>query len=336
MGKIYSPEEVASGWIPEIGSHEQAARFIMDELIKPELINDIVLADGYVSTPYAESGMVYGSVAMGAANRRSDLDVLLNYHDNEAGLVLPRIASVLQSAEEQFKVHPEANIYPVGVLGDPRQHTIDALFAEHLIAIQAQDEPRWSYNWPVDSLIVSDYRVDFEDKDRIRAIALRYVSAKATQFARAIVGYRDKPDYRVLQRALELPTALGRKILAATYDYEIGDEVISGDRRRVREMLFERLEMIDWPGVSEHGIEPLARLEACNEDYTELLERAISGDVKIEEYAGWINERVPEAYLLAYRATGMWSEILSLNLDRKKYDEEMKQHPVTTADNEAY
>lgn len=341
MGRVYSPKDVMLERVPEIGAHEQAARFIMTELIEAHdsyVLNNPVTPEEPGPPFGIDSGMIYGSVAMGSANRRSDLDVLINYADNHAESILPHIGSVFRQVEERFGVFIEPNLLPVGALFDSRQHSIDPLFAEHLIAVQQQKEPRWSYNWPVNALMLSEQRLDPEDQERTRAIALRYVRAKSTLFVRAWVGHREGAglNLHALQRALELPTALGRKILAATCDGEISDELISGNRAGVRQMLFERLETIDWPGVTETGMEPMTRLQAHDEEYSELLEGAINGNVSIKDYEAWIRAQVPNAYFLALVTSKVWSDILSKNLDRRKYEEEMKRSASIQAEDETY
>lgn len=326
MGKVFTQWEVADGRIPEPGAHEQAALFIMSDLIRAydeTEVFDLSKPDEIPAFGLA-SGMVYGSVAMGVANRRSDLDVLLNYHPDYSAEIIPRIGEVIKTIRQRFAVPVEPNIYPVNALYDPRKHSVDPLFAEHLIAIQYQEGHPWSYGWPVDGLAYSNNRLDFSDSDRIRSIALAYVNAKRSQFARAIA-HGDQINFPVLQRALELPTALGRKILAATYEEKIGDEIISGDRTQVRELLFKRLEEIEWPEVGEAAIKPLKWLLDRDEEYSSLLEQAINGEITNEEYEAWLRAIVPEAYFAAHQACLAWDNILGDDLDRRPYGKETQQ-----------
>lgn len=323
MGKVYSPEEIKDGHIPEIGAHENAARFLLDELFVHEKATLTTEEEnqfsplGYNNYFSIPAGMVYGSVALGIANRRSDIDLLLHYHDNYATDAFQIMGKLIGFTEAKFHTPIELNALPVSSLASPLEHTIDPLFAQHLYAVELQRDPQWSYGWPARTLHWS--MVGLSDRDGVRSIATRYCGGKARQFTRALTDGNNEPiDYKNFQRALELPSAIGRKVLAATHTEALPDSVISGDRNTSMQMLLEKMNSISGSAY-ERSTDTLKWLIDKDAEYSELLEQAIVSQVRIEAYAKWIQKHYTEACTHAYRLARVWVDILRADLNSRNY-----------------
>lgn len=317
MGKVFSPLEIQSGYIPEPGAHVAAAGHIIDALL---LDNNAPIFNGNG----VHSGMIYGSTAMGSANLRSDVDVLLNFHEDEAHEALPLIRRVFRDTEQTYKVPIESNILPVGATMSLLEHAIDPLFAQHLLEIQYQDEPRWSYGWPVNGLNI-DTTVLTEDA--YRKLAIRYCSTKLRQFARGLVDYDGEPDYKHMQRALELPAAIGRKVLAVVHGPDHVTQAVLQDKTDATKQVADVFDSINRKGWrkedSKQRFLELAKMDAT---YNDVLRGAISGDISLSEYSKYLTSSYEATLLLGITVAQSWVNILNWNLDKRNLELETADH----------
>lgn len=341
MGRVFTPEQVANHEVPEPGAHELAGRTILKSLFEPEglytpnydhsqhsslletektAVPDSWTLNTEIYTRYfgLEAGMVYGSTALGCANIRSDLDILITYHQVASSTTMDIISEVFQAAEEEYRVLVEGNILNVSALFSPLEHSIDPLFARHLIDIQNQEEPRWSYNWPVDGLTSGG--VDLHpDQEQVRALAIRYCSGKTRYLTHKRTEYRGAIDYQALRRALEIPAALGRKVLAATLGVEQVDQDLLQNKNRIIGLLGEVLAKATEAAGYSLG-EPelqMKRLAAADREYTELLNSALNGETSTESYRGWLDRRYIELLHLGHDVSAAWTEIMRTGLDKR-------------------
>lgn len=311
MGRIFTAEAVAHHHIPEPGAHQEAGRFILDQLFEPrdEWTNEEKFAF-IIDGNGVESGLVYGSTALGSAGLRSDVDILLNYHASYANTVFPLIRDLFETAERTYNVPVEANVLPVGALYSPLEHSIDPLFAQHLLTVQYLEEPRWSYNWPVDAIQFTPLG---EDLEQLRAIAIRYASGKSRQFTRALINFRGEADLLVMQRALELPGAIGRKVIAATQEH--GDEDLDlGDKHVLSDVTLERLTQLSQGWFTQATLYH-QYLFNLDKTYNQILQSAIEGDTAVEDYTEWIQENYLHACKMAQEVAYAWSQIIGRRLD---------------------
>ena len=129
MGKVFSPEQVYAGHIPEAGAHLSAARLLVNEILDGEVFRSF--PEEFIESGI-DSGLVHGSVTHGTANMRSDLDVLLiqrPQRDNDDTLL--KVASVFGRIASDLHVPVESNIL---TMEDAlrRNHKIDVIFLEYL------------------------------------------------------------------------------------------------------------------------------------------------------------------------------------------------------------
>lgn len=275
--------------------------------------------------------MVYGSTALGRAGIRSDVDVLLNYRANKPD-ILDEIRCVFTSAETMFHVPVEANVLEVGAMFEPLQHGFDPLFAEHLLEVQDRDDPRWSYNWPVNGLALTQFNMD--DSERLRRIAVGYMGAKERKFTKAVVNYRGEVDYPTMQRALELPSALGRKVLAATYAEDVVmPEVV--DRESMGDAALARLEACvpEWYKSAVHAQRSLLHMDR---EYDALLDLVLTGDVSLVDYKKWIDGNFPTACKRAVEVSRAWCEIITHKMDMPRKDLEIMEEMHYDIEDDVY
>lgn len=306
MGKVYSPEQISSGNIPEAGAHEAAGQYALKELFPltvpaetsplPRLFDP----DG----PGVQSAMVYGSTAYGTAGIRSDLDILVFYDESQAHRALKHISSVFKQTEERFKVSVEANKLPVGAIYDDLEHGLDPLFAEHLLEIHDTFNGQWCRNNPTGGIERIAERAG--NPAGVTALAHRYVSGRRNYFASTDL--EGGVDYAVFQRALELPSAVGRKVVAATMGDE--DEPLDlSNRPAMNDRALEAL-MAHMPKYDEEMVRNHESLYETDQKYSDLLANVIDGKNSIKDYTSWIEEKYLESIGMAYDLSQAWVDIL--------------------------
>lgn len=271
MGKVFTPEEVAFSQIPQIGAHQQAATFIMDTLVGK------TVPDGL------EGALIYGSVPDGMSSLRSDVDFLVAYDPNFT-TCLDDVAGAVQVAQDQYHVPVELTALSTR---DIQQgwHGIDPLFLRHLL--RAQNRGRFCYGQPASLLddSVGTYNISRQQAfDTMRD----YCREKTEKFAKAVANDR-YIDPHLLQRALEAPKNIGRKVLYLTH---ADTSVLAG-----QEIVSEFVDFVDkllYPGMGrlESNFAWLVeRLGRFDEDYTSLLGLTIDDTPEmIGEYTSWLEQ----------------------------------------------
>lgn len=305
MGKVYSPEAVAAGQLPEAGAHQAAGRFILDALCKDE-IDCMTTGESW---PAISGAMIYGSTVVGTADVRSDVDVLFTYYSGHEARSLPYARHIFQEAEKRFNTSVETQAHVVGALFHPLEHTIDPAFAAHLCAVQ--EDPEWSRNWPVDGL---SHNLSM-DKDRLRTAAIRYCSGKRKKFATAQLEYRGSADLDVLQRAFELPNAIGRKVLSLNPEIALADP--SRDKMGTIEKTANLMTRVSdmWHEGSDSAVRDYLRLVEMDMSYSRMLERAAAQKTPVDYYARWIENSYLEALRRAHNVSNFWTYNIEYQLD---------------------
>ena len=313
MGRVFSPEQIQNSEVPEIGAHQEAAREILNKLF------DDVEAENagrrlHLFDPNGsgvKSAMVYGSTAYGTSNRRSDLDVLIFYDPSQSVTALRRIAGVLNEASDRYSVPLEPNILPEGAVNDDREHGMEPLFVQHLIEMSQRANGIWVRHNPANGL---QRIADQADKPEIvSALAHSYVSNRRNYFAKALVEVGDPINYNALQRALELPSAIGRKAVAATMHED--EEPLDLSSRLSMEARAEDalLRFLTDSAADKEIASAHKRLYAMDRQYTKILERTMSGEIELDDYESWVKARAANAMEWALMLSQKWTEILRTN-----------------------
>lgn len=275
MGVVYSSKEIASGAIPQNGAHLEAAQEIFKRISKLDIVKLIV---------------VYGSIYEGKSNVRSDLDILATYdaHSlNEEYETIVALKTIFDDVEGRMHVKNEPNIWPANEPIEVRmQRSYDFLFYQHLD--EAMKNSRWTAGERDKKIeLLANTNLGGET---LKLAVLAYLAYKHKGITIAPPNFDESPDsLKSLQRTLELPKALGRK---------------------VRQISFKE-------SFLEGMAEPLGRLGAIDREYTEYMEE-IALQINelqqrdIDEYGGWLADRYKQAMPLALAALrGFTEEIAS-------------------------
>lgn len=322
MGKVYSPEMVAAGDLPVSGAHQAAGRFILDAISE-----GVYGTHSWNDWPRACSVMIYGSTALGTTTIRSDVDTLLVYNPLHADKTLDNARKVFRTAEDRFKTPVEVQAHPIGALSSNLEHSIDPAFAMHLKYVQANLD--WSRNSPVSKLdlLYSDEELDY----RLLTASLLFSAGKRKQFARAQLDYRGTADLDVLQRALELPNAIGRKILNLSMkNVESETGGISSNKPGTIEATSKIMHNINDGRLSDSDsdTEYYDILAEMDEWYDEILKHAIARKISVEQYDSWIQNAYLDAIKKAHRVSNFWAEVVMLRLDELEPQLGQAQHQV--------
>lgn len=279
MGKVFGADEIMLGEIPEPGAHTAAAKEVFELLFKGRAFEP-----GSSEWTYSgiQSGMIHGSSTHGTANIRSDLDVLMIVRSGQ-DLTLDVVDRVFSSVKQRYHVPIEANILNVVDISE-RAHSIDPLFLRYLY--EAQSNPDFSRNWPADHIGSYFFEQDRRPSALLRVVQ-RYTSAKTASFAKGLA-IGSELDHHKIQRALELPKNMGRKVLSML-DPEFSawrtpsDEIQSGLEDFI---IARRRDERDTSG--QLAIDSLRKLTAQDEEYSELLQQTLNGEVDLDTYEKWL------------------------------------------------
>lgn len=273
MGVVYSALDIECETFPTEGDHERAAESVL------AVVSEL---------PGVDTTMVYGSVAEGRSNLRSDLDVLVTYtaEGTEEALLRRMIAKELDEVETHTDVRVEANIWPTHEPLALRTARInDLLFAGYLARhMNLTDE--WRIGSPdVVTMRVAEGLHSASEHD-IAQIVLKYAAAKHKRFMRAPLLYKDDPRVlSAMQRALELPKAIGRKVVQLKDLSEAG---------RTQPELIDTLLESGLDGTTAGAI---VALSETDREYTDLIEGIDAyGDISSSgktRYETWLRESYP-------------------------------------------
>src|SRR5665213_1540234 len=290
MGRIFSYQEVAAGQVPNSEDFELAR----DTFI--EAASECIDIDG---------SFVYGSVAIGAANRRSDFDSFVALAED-----CPRSYSAAKFIVQCVREKTGYNI-PILPVVHPRSaleighHDLDRFFGQHLSS---------SYR-VVEGNDPAEY-ISFPDQPA-RDVLADYLFQKKRRLTNTYTS-TDPLDVEEggLQRMLELPPAVGRKTLQALAETGIIDEAVerSADKAAVltaSRSLFE-----------QHGLaQGFDVLVSTNKDYDDLLDETLAGDVDKDTYEDMLrnlHSRLPDAIIWIEQIAKILVPKLPVRLDQNR------------------
>lgn len=290
MGKVYSPEALATGDYPQsVDAHAKAAEMAIAHLGE---LGGVVIG-----------ACVYGSVAMRFPSRRSDLDLLVTYDDTStsAGGLLA-IGEVLERVHSETHVVPEPKI--VG-LAEVRSGTYDFahdfLYVDHLRRMALESPYRFG-DAAEGMTAMSDLPEGQRLKTGVNTFA-RYIAAKREKIFEALNDGSGGLPLKTLQRVMELPSAYGRKLQEIEQIRDCGGVSDRNDAYR-RQALHGRLfEIVDGHTDIVEAAGWLAGVDAA---YTSLLEGVVAGPVgrrAIVDYRSWLDSMSRPALLQALSLT---------------------------------
>jgi len=281
MGVVYSCEEIMERRVPKEGAHEIAARTLLQS------VSDIC---------GVELTSVHGSVTDGRATVRSDIDLLVTYAPqlaHEEPEILDEISAVVDAVQEEHFVKIEPNRWPKEPVQAREARMYDRLFACHLA--DAQMNRKWTIGIP-DETIETIARRSMAQVD-IESIVVDYLTYKHSGFANAPRRYDDEDPsaLKTMQRMLELPKGVGRKLAQAQgilHPEALGDYA---DAMKTAE-------------IPSNTRSLLSELQALDAEYTRYVNHLVSerwpldaGD--IEDLRFWMDQSYKRAKNLAIRST---------------------------------
>lgn len=308
MGKIFTPEQLEQGRVPELGAHEKAAEFVCEQLFFDQnIFDEIPQASSMERDNVIIAGLVHGSSTHGTTNIRSDLDNLLIVDSSCTSFgsaTLAEITShVFREAYRRFNVEVESNRIEVGDIAR-RHHRIDPVFLNYLL--RAEENPDFSWNSPATMIRQGFSEEDFQPVN-LADVLCRYTADKIAKFDKAM--NTEEMDYHAMQRAFELPKNLARKVLSAL------DPDFSVQAASTQEILDGMLEFYNSQVLAAgRSIGNLETLVSLDREYSELLDDITKGRKSIGDYTAWITRCYRPAILLAAEGTRQYKVALDTHL----------------------
>lgn len=292
MGVVFSPEAVASGNVPELGSQAVASDFVLDRLF-----NETATAEGLLA------GMTYGSTTNESVGRRSDLDILIVYSAPFAAQSLDKCRRVFKSATDLFVVPIEPHISPIYAGSTGRaDHQLDYTFHSHFQDVARKDDGRWTRNDPLSYLEMPVY-----SPGEIVAVTQGFVGNKVYKFAKSATD--EKRENKNIQRGLELPSSLARRVFDVVALTDDPVEFDRADRKSLSALSGEYLNAYDLD--TEDGAQSHRALVDLDKEYSEILENTLNGDLPLSYYSAWLYSEYFNIQLHAVRLASAWQRVIN-------------------------
>jgi len=255
MGKVFSYGHVRQGKVPSLDDFPLATEAFLS------------MVEQGVSEKQFDGGFVFGSVARGTPNIRSDFDSLIALTSSSPdGYIAARGLAQRVAAITEGRIEIDPKLYPKEALSDGA-HEIHQAFGLHLIGehrLVVGNDPaaylQMHWRHPYDIL-------DHYIHSKTRKLSDAYVSTNPLEVAG-----------NSLQRTLELPNSVGRKAVEVLTEAGVIDTSLDGsDKEGVYEVMTRVFHERDLGDEFD-------RLTALNHDYTALLAATVAGEVGQDEY----------------------------------------------------
>lgn len=246
MGRVFLERQIENGEVPTLEDFNYAAQYFRSSV------------EQEIEAGTVDGAVIFGSVAIGAATIRSDLDCMIVPvdHSAEAFDAIARIRGAVFNYAHRVPVNSSLHHRTRLASGN---HEIDRFFGSHLTGEQRVVIG----NDPADYMRFRD--TPAED------ILLGYIAHKMRGVAQLPITYTPEEHAKAMQRILELPLAVGRKALRAIDEIE-GSTTATTDSAN-KSLVAERSLAL----FSELGVDGAARrILEFNGYYDEELEWAMS------------------------------------------------------------
>lgn len=267
MGQVYPYSPITRGEVPQTQDFLTAKSMVLYALEKE------------VERGAVYGAKVFGSVAKGTPSRRSDFDLLIITPDYPPLCYFEDILKRIRH-DTNVRIEPQLVQQTLAKLGF---HSIDSTFHAHIQGIPS--EGNVVGNDPLTVLRPSDKTVLQVQKD--------YLIEKLRKLPGGVFTDSIEDELRVLQRSLEAPINVGRRVLQVlTPD---GDpSILPNDDKSTVAQVFREVYQ-DTP--LQPNFDFLLQQDAV---YTELLEDALRGQVSEAEYNAQVDDMkracIPAAY----------------------------------------
>lgn len=258
MGKVASVDEIETNMVARLDDFPMAQDIFTE-------MSDVEIDRGNISGAF-----IFGSVAVGSCGRRSDFDAIICIPDAQpARYSAARAITQEINHQTSGRIPNETYVYTEEVLKQ-RRHTYDRFFGQHLTGpdriVCGERDPAGI--------------IRFNEATRASDILGTYLNSKRRRLSGAFNNY-DALDLSNggIQRMLELPNAIGRKVLQTLAEEQEAPEfqIRSVDKNQVMK---KALRLFVELGVDRGYL----TLVGANAEYSELLESAVDGLVTRREY----------------------------------------------------
>ncbi|MGD0284310.1 MAG: hypothetical protein ABSB12_01815, partial [Candidatus Saccharimonadales bacterium] len=227
-----------------------------------------VLTKDAMEAGVIDGSFVYGSVALGVVNRRSDFDsfIALSYGSQASYILVKDIYAAINSRAPTVPLSPM--VYSKQALSGAH-HDIDRFFGQHLngnfrIVFGKDPASYMRYGQQPAGDILANYLAH-----KKRSLINAYISPEPM----------DYHDGCGLQRMLELPAAVGRKAVQALI--EVGEFNGTLDNSADRYAVIHAARKIMAEELIESRFDELVR---CNTDYDDILEATLNDELSKSQY----------------------------------------------------
>jgi hypothetical protein len=261
--------------------------------------------------------MVFGSVALGCAGVRSDLDVLGIIPPGEDEMALSeRVARHFAEVSNRWKVLTEGSVITSQDIASRRHPlTEDSLFTEHLLYMARSG--KYTVGDPAASLLpLNEFDSAQSQMQAAGSITALYTAIKRKEFFTGLAAESDAPNYHKLQRAFELPTAIGRKLLRLQ---ELREWSVASQQPHALQSSDESYRRIDLAAsIKDYlqgtdGEQPANWLLGHDQEYSCLLQDTLQGEVAMTDYEDWLGKAYRPAISQALRLTIAASKLAEIN-----------------------
>lgn len=277
MGKIYSWERIENGGVPNVENFSVAKRMILSDLLGL-IPNEIYGAK------------VYGSVAKSSPSVRSDFDILVVFNNN---IGIRKLNYLVQEVENKTKVKIEPLILSVQQASEGF-HTIDSSFYTHFEGIPS--EGNLIGNDPLNK--IKPLQGNMVD------VCMDYIRQKIRRLNQGHFDAAGVELLSVLQRVLESPVALGRKVLYVLQNLDKFEMDENDDSKKSVIRNFNKI-MVD----SNINATDFNEIVSKDKEYTEFLEETLGQKHNQIEYEQFLDVIKQETLPMAKDwiiKTGIW------------------------------
>ena len=280
MGKIYDYSDIANHNIPCPKDFALTKQLILEGL------------SAQVEKGEVLGAKVFGSVALGKPSVRSDFDLVVILEDEKAN------AGLIDCVERVHeKTHVE--IEPVAIsksFAEQGLHNIDRLYYGHIISVPSDGnevgQPIVSILKPLSTPIVEVHK--------------QYLTQKVRRFRSGLFTHSESQKNQTLQRALEAPANIGRRMLQTlSWMGLITTQVDVDDSKSIVYSEYRRI--FGNSDTFQRGFDFLVLKDA---EYVNVLRDAMQGKTTQQEYEAYIKDTYQECIPQAIAWT---SELLSLH-----------------------
>lgn len=292
MGKIFNYEDIKNHRVPT-----------RDDFMEARSLALISLGE------LARSGGIYGakafgSVANGTPSERSDFDLLIVTERDDA---IHELKSIFEAIHANTKV----GIEPIVIARNFAErgfHSVDLFFLQHIQALP--NEGNLAGYDPMEVMKPIDLPMT--------KIHEQYLTQKVRRLREGIFAYSETDKCRVLQRALEAPINVGRRIMQVLAEIGYPTEITDDRKPAVAKVFRETF-------AGTNLVSGFDSLFAQDGQYTDCLRATMKGTVSKDEYESTVQDLAKEAIPKALKWTSDLSTIYLNLLEGNSYHHGSKE-----------